>query len=109
MLTLRAAQRICAEEGFDEALDTTRDRVDQIEGESSKSTAGLVFDSAEVDHIYLQTLMLLLGLHRQSELTVKEPFRIVYGERDGKKVLDVMGLGESFVPAEEDEEEKRLV
>lgn len=32
MLTLRAAQRICAQEGFDEALDTTRDRIDQIEG-----------------------------------------------------------------------------
>lgn len=35
MLTLRAAQRICAQEGFDENLDTTRDRIDQIEGASS--------------------------------------------------------------------------
>lgn len=34
VLTLRAAQRMCAEEGFDEALDETRDRVDQIEGMS---------------------------------------------------------------------------
>lgn len=49
------------------------------------------------------------GLHRQSELTVKEPFRISYSEKNGKKVLDVVGLGESFVPAEEDEEEERLV
>lgn len=50
-----------------------------------------------------------IGLHRQSELTIKEPFRISYSEKDGKKVLDVVGLGESFVPAEEDEEEERLV
>jgi hypothetical protein len=80
VLTLRAAQRLCAEEGFDEALDETRDRVDQIE-----------------------------GLHRQSELTIKEPFQIVFGEKDGKKVLDVVGLGESFVAAEKDDEEERLV
>lgn len=31
-LLLRAAQQVVAEEGFDDALDQTRDRVDQIEG-----------------------------------------------------------------------------
>ena len=51
----------------------------------------------------------LPGLHRQSELTVKEPFRISYSEKNGRKVLDVVGLGESFVPAEEEQEDERLV
>ena len=31
---LRAAQRVVAVEGFDEMLDQTRDRVDEIEGQS---------------------------------------------------------------------------
>lgn len=75
MLLLRAAQQVVAEEEFDDMLDQTRDRVDQIE-----------------------------GLHRQSELTVKEPFRVVFDRKGGKSVLEVMGLGESFVPAEEEEE-----
>jgi hypothetical protein len=35
VLILRAAQRVIQEEGFDEALDVTRDRIDQIEGELS--------------------------------------------------------------------------
>lgn len=78
-LLLRAAQQVVAEEGFDDALDQTRDRVDQIE-----------------------------GLHRQNELTVKEPFRVTFDKRDGKPVWEVVGLGESFVP-EEKEEEERLV
>ncbi|OWZ51164.1 hypothetical protein C356_02307 [Cryptococcus neoformans c45] len=78
-LLLRAAQQVVAEEGFDDALDQTRDRVDQIE-----------------------------GLHRQNELTVKEPFRVMFDKRDGKPVWEVVGLGESFVP-EEKEEEERLV
>lgn len=33
VLILRAAQRMVQEEGFDEALDVTRDRIDQIEGQ----------------------------------------------------------------------------
>jgi hypothetical protein len=71
---LRAAQRVVAIEEFDSMLDQTRDRVDEIE-----------------------------GLHRQSELTVKEPFRISLSREAGKTVLDVVGLGGSFVPAEEEE------
>jgi hypothetical protein len=66
---------VVAEEEFDDMLDQTRDRVDQIE-----------------------------GLHRQSELTVKEPFRVVFDRKGGKSVLEVMGLGESFVPAGDEEE-----
>jgi hypothetical protein len=72
-MMLRAAQRVVAIEEFDSMLDQTRDRVDEIE-----------------------------GLHRQSELTVKEPFRISLSREAGKTVLDVVGLGGSFVPAEED-------
>ncbi|WVQ67251.1 uncharacterized protein L199_005446 [Kwoniella botswanensis] len=80
LLLLRAAQQVVSEENFDEDLDTTRDRVDQIE-----------------------------GLHRQSELTVKEPFKVTFDKVDGKAVWEVVGLGDSFVPASEDEEEERLV
>jgi hypothetical protein len=70
---LRAAQRVVALEEFDSMLDQTRDRVDEIE-----------------------------GLHRQSELTVKEPFRISMSREAGRTVLDVVGLGGSFVPADDD-------
>ena len=35
MMLLRAAQRTVAEEGFDDMLDQTRDRVDEIEGASA--------------------------------------------------------------------------
>lgn len=42
------------------------------------------------------------GLHRQSELTVKEPFRVTLDRVGGKTILDVVGLGGSFVPAEEE-------
>ncbi|WVQ99544.1 hypothetical protein IAU59_006680 [Kwoniella sp. CBS 9459] len=80
LLLLRAAQQVVAEDGFDDDLDETRDRVDQIE-----------------------------GLHRQSELTVKEPFRVTFDKKDGKAVWEVIGLGESFIPASEDEEEERVV
>lgn len=45
------------------------------------------------------------GLHRQSELTVKEPFRVTMDRIGGKTVLEVIGLGGSFVPAEEEEDE----
>ncbi|ORY32864.1 hypothetical protein BCR39DRAFT_557421 [Naematelia encephala] len=82
-LLLRAAQQVINEEGFDEALDVTRDRIDQIE-----------------------------GLHRQNELTVKEPFKITLGEEAGRTVLEVIGLGDSFVPTEtsdQEETEGRLV
>ena len=72
---LRAAQRVVAIEDFDSMLDQTRDRVDEIE-----------------------------GLHRQSELTVKEPFRISMSREAGRTVLDVVGLGGSFVPADDDED-----
>ncbi|WWC70154.1 uncharacterized protein I206_104101 [Kwoniella pini CBS 10737] len=80
LLLLRAAQQVVAEDNFDDDLDTTRDRVDQIE-----------------------------GLHRQSELTIKEPFKVTFDKIDGKGVWEVIGLGDSFVPASEDEEEERLV
>ena len=46
-----------------------------------------------------------IGLHRQSELTVKEPFRVKMDRIGGKTVLEVIGLGGSFVPAEEEEDE----
>jgi len=72
---LRAAQRVVAIEDFDSMLDQTRDRVDEIE-----------------------------GLHRQSELTVKEPFRVSMSREGGRTVLDVVGLGGSFVPADDDED-----
>lgn len=72
---LRAAQRVVAIEDFDSMLDQTRDRVDEIE-----------------------------GLHRQSELTVKEPFRISMSREAGRTVLDVVGLGGSFVPADDDDD-----
>jgi hypothetical protein len=36
-------------------------------------------------------------------LTVKEPFRVTMQKIAGKTVLEVIGLGGSFVPAEEDE------
>ena len=53
------------------------------------------------------------GLHRQSELTVKEPFRVMVDKNAGRTVIDVIGLGGSFVPAEEEDGEgedvKRLV
>jgi len=35
VMILRAAQQVVAQEEFDDMLDTTRDRVDQIEGASS--------------------------------------------------------------------------
>ena len=47
--------------------------------------------------------MLTPGLHRQSELTVKEPFRVTLNRIGGKTILDVVGLGGSFVPADEEE------
>ena len=46
-----------------------------------------------------------IGLHRQSELTVKEPFRISVNREAGRTVLDVVGLGGSFVPADADNDE----
>ncbi|KAK4683814.1 hypothetical protein P7C73_g6405, partial [Tremellales sp. Uapishka_1] len=70
IMLLRAAQEVISREGFDKDLDQTRDRVDEIE-----------------------------GLHRQSELTVKEPFRVVVDRSGGRTVLEVEGLGGSFVPA----------
>ena len=39
MMLLRAAQRTVAEEGFDDMLDQTRDRVDEIEGASAARIA----------------------------------------------------------------------
>jgi hypothetical protein len=42
-----------------------------------------------------------LGLHRQNELTVKEPFRVTFGDMPGgQRIVDVVGLGSSFVSAE---------
>lgn len=45
-----------------------------------------------------------LGLHRQSELTVKEPFRVILRQKAGQTMLDVLGLGGSFVPAEAEQQ-----
>lgn len=38
-MVLRAAQRVVSVEGFDDMLDQTRDRVDEIEGMSSSLRA----------------------------------------------------------------------
>ncbi|CAK9781101.1 hypothetical protein CC85DRAFT_282535 [Cutaneotrichosporon oleaginosum] len=76
VMILRAAQQVTEDPDFDDMLDQTRDRVDEIE-----------------------------GLHRQSELTVKEPLRATFGHtEDGRVTVDVVGLGGSFVPAEEDDD-----
>ncbi|WRT66519.1 uncharacterized protein IL334_003478 [Kwoniella shivajii] len=77
LLLLRAAQQVVSADDFDDDLDTTRDRVDQIE-----------------------------GLHRQSELTIKEPFKVTFDKSNGKAVWEVIGLGDSFVPTTEVEEER---
>jgi hypothetical protein len=70
---LRAVQRVVEEKGFDMMLDQTRDRIDEIE-----------------------------GLDRQSELTVKEPFRVVIFDHAGMTpVIEVQGLGASFANPEE--------
>lgn len=45
------------------------------------------------------------GLHRQSELTIKEPFRVMFNQEKGKQFLEVVGLGESFQPVEAEEAE----
>ena len=45
------------------------------------------------------------GLHRQSEITLKEKIRVTMDRIDGKVVFDLVGLGGSFVPPEEDEED----
>lgn len=44
------------------------------------------------------------GLHRQSEITLKEKIRVTMDRIDGKTVFDLIGLGGSFVPPEEDDE-----
>jgi hypothetical protein len=53
---------------------------------------------------------IFVGLHRQSELTVKEPFQInvsggslwswLWPGKTKTKTIEVEGLGASFVPAE---------
>jgi hypothetical protein len=70
-------------------------RIDEIEGTSSHE----YYDQADQRGS---------GLHRQNELTIKEPFRVVLDRQGGKTVLDILGLGGSFVPADngEPEEEK---
>lgn len=80
----QAAKQVVEEEGFDEILQSVRDRVDEIE-----------------------------GLHRQSELTVKEPFQIhVNGGSiwswliPGRtKTIAVEGLGASFVAAKPEDDD----
>lgn len=72
-------------------LDQTRDRVDEIEGGCNENTHKRAERPADQQ-----------GLHRQSELTVKEPFRVMFGKEAGRTVVDVIGLGGSFVPAEKD-------
>lgn len=92
MLLVRAIQNVIAEKNFDDMLDQTRARVDEIEGMSGFSPGVL--------------LRWVAALHRQSELTVKEPFRITVHRQSSQTVLDVIGLGGSFVPAESVEREK---
>ena len=83
MLTLRSAEQITNEEDFEEELQAVRDRVDEIE-----------------------------GLHRQSEICVKEPFQIRFDSGGwlswlwpGRAhVISVEGLGAAFVPAKEEKE-----
>ena len=84
MLTLRSAEQITNEEGFEEELQSVRDRVDEIE-----------------------------GLHRQSEICVKEPFQIRM-ESGGwfswlwpgsHRTISVEGLGAAFVPAKSDKDD----
>ncbi len=86
---------VVSEEGFDEALDITRARIDEIEGNVAW-------------HLKVVCLCFVLieattGLHRQNELTIKEPFRVLVGRRKGKTTFDVIGLGGSFVAANEDD------
>lgn len=88
MLIYHAAKEVVEEEGFDEMLDTTRARVDEIEGGLPESR--LRYLSADV----------AAGLHRQSEITIKEPFRMRVPGWFGKRTIEVEGLGASFVPAE---------
>jgi hypothetical protein len=111
-MLLRAARQVVEEEGFDDMLDQTRDRVDEIEGRCYSAAAHR-----------LRIVDFTLGLHRQSELTVKEPFRVTFGQGPKRQVFEVEGLGGSFVPAEpaepgeaddtpaviEDEQDFRLV
>jgi hypothetical protein len=84
MLTLRSAEQITNEKDFEETLQSVRDRVDEIE-----------------------------GLHRQSEICVKEPFQIRY-ESGGwlswlwpnrGRVISVEGLGAAFVPAKDEKDD----
>lgn len=89
-MLLRAAREVVEEEGFDDMLDQTRDRVDEIEG---KHKIKCIVQQAD-----------FAGLHRQSELTVKEPFRVTFGQGSKRQVFEVEGLGGSFVPAEPAEE-----
>lgn len=53
--------------------------------------------------------MLMTGLHRQSELTIKEPFRVMFDQRGGKQFLEVVGLGESFQAVEPEADEDGAV
>jgi hypothetical protein len=46
------------------------------------------------------------GLHRQSELTIKEPFRVMFDQQG--KYLEVIGLGESFQAVEPEAEENAV-
>jgi hypothetical protein len=64
---------VVEEKGFDMMLNQTRDRIDEIE-----------------------------GLHRQSELTVKEPPRVFIFDHTGMTpVVEVQGLGASLANPEE--------
>ena len=78
----------------------TRSKVSALEGTNA------VLTTYHMIRLFLLYLSLhLIGLHRQNELTVKEPFRVVLDRANGKTILDVIGLGGSFVPAEDDDEE----
>jgi hypothetical protein len=103
MVTYQAGKLVVEEEGFDDLLDETRDRVDEIEGTVSRFIAHVLGWMS-----WLGTYLHFLGLHRQSELTVKEPFKINVSAGSmwswlwpgTTKTIEVEGLGASFIPAE---------
>lgn len=90
MLIYHAAKEVVEEEGFDDMLDATRARVDEIEG----------------GYRPVMSCMLLLtsrlGLHRQNEITIKEGLRLRIPGWFGTRTIEVEGLGASFVPNDKD-------
>ncbi len=88
-------------------LDAVRARVDEIEGKSDN-------DPGSIMPLILMLDRDDIGLHRQNELTIKEPFSVKLGGGgwlfgSSPRVIEVQGLGASFVPAKESEDEEERV